>query len=853
MLTEIKFAPGIDKQDTSVGATGRWTDSDLARFRYGLPEKIGGWSSLLTDTIVGVARAQYSFVDKDGNRYVAIGTDKFLLIYFEGQLYDITPFVDNNVGTLTTFASTISTDSTTEKTCTLTTTGAHLLSVGDMVILDTVTLPGGTGLNAADFEDKLFQVLTIPTDTTFTINSLNQATAVIATGGAVTVKPYIEVGPAEQTYGYGFGVGNFGGTTAADAASTLNSAAAAADVTLTLADSTSFTVPATGTAGAFLGRTGPASSTTNATLAAADTTIILQTGEATAFFETGTVVIFPTDGSNAEIVTYTGNTGTNLTGCTREQSNTTAQTSNPTETVVTQVITSAETSGELTTYTGNTDAAPGNLTTVVRALNGTVAQATWDSGTAVTQSTNWNGWGAAVNASTVTLEPGLWSFSNWGDVLVATISNGKTYTWDASSAARFTTRASRTTLSPGSTDIDTSEYWTATGTLTAANTLGGQSNEAVGNPTQSRLTLVSPTTRHLIHFGTQTSIGDTTSQDDMFIRFSNAEQINQYTPLATNAAGTQRLQDGTKIIGALIAKENILVWTNNALYTMKFVGAPFTFGFEQVGTNCGLIGKNAAIEIDGVAYWMSNNGFFAFDGTVNSLPCSVEDYVFDDVDTTKGQQICAGLNNLFTEVIWWYPSSGSTFNNRSVAYNYGEAKQPPLGTWYTNTNTNFNRTTWMDTLIYPQPYATSFDSTATGTFPSVIGETGLGQTTYYAHETGTDQVNPDGSTTALTSFIQSFSFSLQPNQSEVFLAMRRFLPNFKVLTGNNEVTVSVTDYPATEDVPSTYSPFTVTSSTQKIDTRARGRYANLKLSNTASGESWRFGTFQVDIQPDGRR
>ena len=177
----------------------------------------------------------------------------------------------------------------------------------------------------------------------------------------------------------------------------------------------------------------------------------------------------------------------------------------------------------------------------------------------------------------------------------------------------------------------------------------------------------------------------------------------------------------------MIAKENILVWTNNALYTMKFVGAPFTFGFEQVGTNCGLIGKNAAIEIDGVAYWMSNNGFFAFDGTVNSLPCSVEDYVFDDVDTTKGQQICAGLNNLFTEVTWWYPSQGSDFNNRSVAYNYGEAKQPPLGTWYTNTNTNFNRTTWMDTLIYPEPYATSYNDTGTGTFPAVVGQSGLGQ------------------------------------------------------------------------------------------------------------------------------
>jgi len=303
----------------------------------------------------------------------------------------------------------------------------------------------------------------------------------------------------------------------------------------------------------------------------------------------------------------------------------------------------------------------------------------------------------------------------------------------------------------------------------------------------------------------------------------------------------------------LIAKENILIWTDNALYTMKFVGAPFTFGFEQVGTNCGLIGKNAAVEIDGVAYWMSNNGFFAFDGTVNSLPCSVEDYVFDDVDTTKGQQICAGLNNLFTEVIWWYPSQGSDFNNRSVAYNYGEAKQPPLGTWYTNTNTNFNRTTWMDTLVYPQPYGTTFDSTGTASFPVVQGASGLGKTTYFAHETGTDQINPDGSVTVLTSFIQSFSFSLQPDQSEVFLAMRRFLPNFKVLAGNNQITISVKDFPAQDDTQTTLSPFTVNSSTTKVDTRARGRYANLKLANTAAGESWRFGTFQVDIQPDGRR
>jgi hypothetical protein len=165
------------------------------------------------------------------------------------------------------------------------------------------------------------------------------------------------------------------------------------------------------------------------------------------------------------------------------------------------------------------------------------------------------------------------------------------------------------------------------------------------------MTLISPTTRHLIHLGTETTIGTASSQDDMFLRFSDQEKINVYPPSATNSAGTYRLQDGSKIMGGIVAKENILIWTDNALYSMKFVGAPFTFGFEQVGTNCGLIGQNAVVEIDGVAYWLGNNGFFSFDGTVNNLPCSVEDYVFDDFDTTKGQQVNAGINNLFTEVI----------------------------------------------------------------------------------------------------------------------------------------------------------------------------------------------------------
>jgi len=645
VLTEIKFAPGIDKQDTSVGAAGRWVDSDNVRFRYGLPEKVGGWQSLLNESIVGVVRKQHAFVDNDGNRYVALGTDKFLLLYFEGGLYDITP-----LKTALTSATLATTDAS--PICSITTGTDHNLSLGDIILLDNVTLPVGTGYVDADFEDKLFQVTSITSNTVFTITQTTNATATVATGGSIDVVPYEQVGPAAQTYGYGFGVGVYGST-----------------------------------------------------------------------------------------------------------------------------------------------------------IGGT-------------------GWGNAVNAASVTLEPGLWSLSNFGQVLVATIANGKTFTWDSAIAARLTTRASTTT----------------SGFVTT------------NNPTATRVTLISPTTRHLIHLGTETTIGDPSTQDDMFIRFSIDENINEYTPEATNTAGTQRIQDGTKIMGALVAKENILVWTDNALYTMKFVGAPFTFGFEQVGTNCGLIGKNAAIEIDGVAYWMGNNGFFSFDGTVNTLPCSVEDYVYDDVDTTKGQQVTAGINNLFTEVVWWYPTAGSEFNNRYVVFNYGQSNgQLPMGNWYTGVNVNSIRTSWIDSLVYPKPYATAYNSSNDGTFPVVIGQSGLGASVFFEQETGTDQVNPDGSTTILTSFIQSFDFSLQANQSEIFLAMRRFLPNFKVLTGNNQVTIGVSDYPSDSVAATRLSPFTIDATTDKVDTRARGRYASIKIENINLGETWRFGTFQVDLQPDGRR
>ena len=648
-LVEYKFKPGIDKQNTEVGAENRWIDSDNVRFRYGLPEKVGGWSSLVTDTIVGVASAQHAFVDIAGNRYVAIGTDKFLLLYFEGQLYDITPLKT----TLT--SATIATTNA-SPTCTITKSG-HGLSVGDIVQLDSVTLPSGTGFSASDFEDKNFQVITVPTTSTFTITQSSNASGTVSTGGSLSIKPYEPVGPRAQSYGYGWGIGSWG------------------------------------------------------------------------------------DGN----------------------------------------------------------------------------------------------WGEAAAATDVTLEPGLWSLDNFCQVLVATILNGKTFTWDAGASTPLETRAS-----------------TATSGFSTTN-----------NPTATRVSLISPTTRHLLHFGTETTIGSTSTQDDMFIRFSDQEDINTYTPSAINTAGTLRLQDGTKIIGALKAKEVILVWTDNALYTMKFIGAPFTFQLEQVGTNCGLIGQKADVEIDGAAFWLSPKGFFLYDGTVKSIPCTVEDFVFDNFDTTKGQQVSAGLNNLYTEITWYYPSSNSEYNDKYVIFNYGESAGVPGGVWYTGTEA---RTSWIDSNVYPNPFATKYDSTSDGTFPVIVGQDSLGQTTYFEHEVGTDQLNPNGTTTTVTSFIQSFDIDLESRAKdargrstgpkvagEIFIAMRRFVPDFKTLAGNAKVSLNVKRYPQQSSSQTALSPFTITSSTDKKDTRARGRFVSVKIENDASSESWRFGTLRLDVQPDGRR
>jgi|TARA_R110002126_G_scaffold84344_1_gene205059 hypothetical protein len=471
-------------------------------------------------------------------------------------------------------------------------------------------------------------------------------------------------------------------------------------------------------------------------------------------------------------------------------------------------------------YTTNTTGT-NTLSGLTRGADNTTA-ASHSDGATVTDASDYTKWGASQTGDIITA-PGLWSLDNFGNKLIATIFDGATFEWNSDADSATSTRA----------------------TIVA------------NAPTAAVQTLVSTPDRHLVFFGTETTIGTTSTQDDMYIRWSDQESINastSYTPSATNTAGTQRLADGTRIVAAIRGRDAIYVWTDTSLFIMRFVGAPFVFSFQQVGTNCGLIGKNAAVEVDGSAYWMSENGFFRYTGKLDSLACLVEDYVYDDMNTVPKQHIYAGLNNLFGEVTWFYPGSGAASNNRSVTYNYMDST-PERPVWTTST---LARSAWSDSHIFGKPHATEYDSSATS--DTTVGNTD-GVTVYYEHETGQDQIKA-GARTGISASIESGDFDISATQGggadlrgdgEHMMKIRRVLPDFLQQTGDARVTLNLKNYPTDSQASSSLGPFTTTTSTTKIDTRARARAISLKVDNTSTKQHWKLGTFRLDIQADGRR
>lgn len=635
-LTKVNFAPGFNKQSSSSGAENQWVDGDFVRFRYGMPEKIGGWSEIMDKQLVGAVRASHSWTDLEGRRYMALGTDKLLYVYDGDDFYDITPFDSSLAQTGCNITTTNG-----SRTVTITTGSLHNLQPGDILTFENAGsfTAGQTDYVASDFDNVLFEVQLAPTNTTFTILMPNAETGTGATNdGTLDIKPYYIVGPLLQAYGYGWGTGLYGAST----------------------------------------------------------------------------------------------------------------------------------------------------------------------------------WGTPRTTSQAVLDPGTWSLDNFGELLIATIKNGQTFSWDPNSGVSI------------------------------------RASVVSGAPTRSVMSMVSDRDRHLIILGTETSIGNTATQDKMFIRFSDQESLTTYAATSTNTAGSFRIDSGTKIVGAAKAKDYNLILTDTSAFLMQFVGPPFTFSIRQVGSNCGCMGQNAIVYANGAVYWMSDSGgFFVFDGTVKSLGSLVEDFVFQTNNGSPGFNFAnggeltyAGHNSLFSEISWFYPSATSNYVNRVVTYNYAE------NTWTTGT---LARTTYEDAHIFQEPIATEFLSSIAPNQPTIQGISN-GASRVFEHEVGTNQVLADGTTSAISAFIKSGDFDLDAGgDGEFFIKVRRFIPDFKYINGNAKVTLELRDYPANIQTGSPLGPFTISSTTDKVDTRARARLAAVKIENDGTDQSWRFGQFRFDIQPDGRR
>jgi hypothetical protein len=622
-LTKIQLKPGIQKQTSNLGASGGFTDCDNVRFRYGLPEKIGGWEKTTESKLIGVARDAHNWVALDGTRLSAIGTDKKLYVYANDILYDITPTRQTNSAVTSIFTTT-----TGSANVTVSVTG-HGANEGDIVTfsstgsLDTAN----TSFTTADF-DRSFEVKSVTNTNAFVIEQdATEANAGVTANGTSTAAFDVNIGPAFSTFGYGWGT------------------------------------------------------------------------------------------------------------------------------------------------------------------------STWNTET----------WGTARSTSSVTLDGRDWSLDNFGENLIATVLNGATYQWSPTN-----------------------------------DTLSGKASLVANAPTTSKFSLVSTPDRHLILFGTEKTVGSGSSQDPLLLRFSSQEDINTYQPKAENTAGSLRIQDGSTIVGADKARGAILVWTDTSLHAMQFIGPPFTFGLNQLGKNCGLLGQHAAVVVRDVAYWMGQNAFFVFDGTVKKLPCSVDDFVFENLDLTQTDQIFAGVNTEFAEIIWFYVTNPDNVAapqvNRCVVYNYLEQS------WSIGT---LNRTTWVDRGVFPNPLATEYlTDTTVNTTPTVIGLSN-GASNYYRQEFGTDA---DGS--AMQAYIQSGDFNIDEG-GEQLMRIARFIPDFRDQSGDVDVTWSFKNYPYGNVISQT--ALTVATTDTKKDMRGRGRQANFKIETNEQAGNFKMGTFTIDAYPDGGR
>ena len=390
-----------------------------------------------------------------------------------------------------------------------------------------------------------------------------------------------------------------------------------------------------------------------------------------------------------------------------------------------------------------------------------------------------------------------WSLDNWGEDVVANRRGSSIYYFDTDAS----TTPLRATLVSGATN---------------------------STPTTVNSIIVSPNDRHLIALGSNqfnTTASPTGSYDPMIVRWSNQEDYTNWVPSKSSTSGESILADGTRIVGGVRSRNAINIWTDNSLWIMTFVGPPFTFRFQQAGSNCGLVAPHAAVDYDGVTVWMGDDNFYIFDGQVKSLDCTIRRYIFERLNLDQKDKIFAGINSEFKEIVWLYASTNSTECDSYVIWS-------PNENYWTYGSGIF--TTFADKTI--------FGNTIT---------TGVSSSNNYLYNNEPDGVYTANGT-AMSSFIESADFEMADGNEIMFL--NRVIPDFTINDGSLTFSIKTKDFPeSNNEREKPAPPHTITNATTKIDMRARGRQGRVRVSCNSAGTSWRWGSIRLGIQPDGRR
>jgi hypothetical protein len=409
---------------------------------------------------------------------------------------------------------------------------------------------------------------------------------------------------------------------------------------------------------------------------------------------------------------------------------------------------------------------------------------TYNAGVSTTGARAWNR-PAATGA--ITFKNSQWSLDNWGEDMVACRRGGKIF------------------------------YLNVDASITPERAVVVSAAPSINNYIR-----VSPNDRHLIAYGSnEFGTGD---YNPMLVRWSDQENFNDWTPSINSTSGEVILTGGTEIRGAIRSRNAINIWTDNAMYTQQFVGPPFIFNFQQVGTNCGLIAPHAAVDVDGIAYWMGENNFYAFDGRVRNLDCPVRRYLYDSFNMVNKDKVFAGTNSEFNEIIWLYCSQFSTEPDSYIIYNYKENHWVFGSSFYS---------TFADKVIYDNTIAT--------------GQVSATAPRYVWNNEPSNEYKGDGQ--ILPSYLESAEFDIEDGNNILFID--RIIPDYTITNnGSVELTLQFQEYPNSPII--TKGPYTVQQTTKKVDLRGRGRQAKIIVSASSDG-SWRWGSVRANIQPDGMR